>query len=228
MKQLFLIAFACSIFFYSCDNNSSNVDQQNEEEETTQNSDNTEDEPVTEEEEKTTVEIKAIEKDAIPFEYIFTPVGKGLIDAFEVKDATGTNYLLRGKNFLEGNTQMIVTYLKPTEDKPEILTTAMEDLVSCKFDIVEEHLKEVKISDLDEDGNAELMMLFKLDCTSDVSPNKLYLAMFEGKDRYLMKGVTEVDGMGGDFEADKAFQSNEVFLKAATDFWNQHKKESYN
>lgn len=228
MKQLFLFLFAFSIFFYSCDNNSTDVNQNIEEEDKEQSSENTDNEEVEEDQNKVTVEIKAIEKEAIPFEYIFTPVGKGLVDAFEVKDASGTNYLLRGNNFLENNIQMTVTLIKPTEDEPEMLATAMEDLVRCKFDVIDEHLKEVKATDLDEDGNAELMMLFKLDCTSDVSPNRLILVMFEGNDRYLMKGVTEVDGMGGEFEADKAFQSNEIFLKAATEFWNQHKKESYN
>jgi hypothetical protein len=228
MKKLFLFVLAFTFFFIACDNTPASNDEKQHNEDSTQTDEKNASDENEEEKQQANPEIKAIAKEDVPFEYIFTPVGKGLIDAFEVKDANGKCYLLRGKNFLEGNNQLVVTYLEPAADKPKILTSYVEDLMNCQFDLVEEHIKEVKITDLDADGTAELMMMFKLDCTSDVSPNKLYLALFEGEDRYIMKGVTEVDGMGGEFEADEAFKANETFLKAATDFWNQHKTESYN
>ncbi len=170
--------------------------------------------------------ITSISKDDLPFDYTMG-VGKDVTDAFKITDAQGTSYLVRGKRFLEGNHEMVVFYYKGEGEAVETLAAMVESMENCQFDLVDEHIKEVKISDLDQDGIVEVSCMFKLDCTSDVSPNKLFLAMFEGKDLYKMKGYTEVTEMGGTFKANPVLQDNESFLKAATDFWNKHKKEEY-
>jgi hypothetical protein len=60
----------------------------------------------------------------------------------------------------------------------------------CSFDITCEFIKDAtSITDLDQDGVAEITVQYKLACRSDVSPALMKLIMHEGEAKYALRGM---------------------------------------
>jgi hypothetical protein len=75
---------------------------------------------------------------------------------------------------------------------------------SCPFDITCEFIKDaISITDLDADMTAEITVLYRLACRSDVSPSAMKLIMHEDGKKYALRGLTWY-GMG-----DATFQVTE-------------------
>lgn len=113
------------------------------------------------------------------------------------------------------------------------LSWQMRDFVNeCEFDIGGEFLpKTFAITDLNNDGKAEVWLMYDLACRSDVSPSDLKIIMHEGTKKYAVRGSTSVringtDREGGDYEFDVAFKNGaEVFKKHAQEMWKKYKDE---
>ncbi len=66
---------------------------------------------------------------------------------------------------------------------------------ACPFDITCAFAKDaVTVTDLDADHLAEVTLLYKMACRSDVSPAVMKLLMQEGETRHALKGLTWVQG----------------------------------
>ncbi len=66
---------------------------------------------------------------------------------------------------------------------------------SCPFDITCAFAKDaVTVTDLDADHLAEVTILYKMACRSDVSPAVMKLIMHEGETKHSLKGLTWVQG----------------------------------
>ncbi len=66
-----------------------------------------------------------------------------------------------------------------------------ETVKSCPFDITCAFAKDaVTITDLDADHQAEVTILYKMACRSDVSPAEMKLLMREGDYKHSLKGLT--------------------------------------
>jgi hypothetical protein len=105
---------------------------------------------------------------------------------------------------------------------------AKDFVEKCAFDLSLEFLDgSVEVTDLDDDGEAEVSFLYRLGCRSDVSPLTAKLLMYEGATKYALRGDTrervgEKEFMGGEFTADPAFQSApRPFLPYASARWKQ-------
>lgn len=61
----------------------------------------------------------------------------------------------------------------------------------CRFDIRFRFIADAfKVTDLDNDGLNEIWVMYSLSCTSDVSPDNLKLIMYEGDEKYAIRGFT--------------------------------------
>jgi len=101
---------------------------------------------------------------------------------------------------------------------------------SCSFDLYAGFLKEALfITDLDSNGVAESLFLYKLSCRSDVSPATLKLIMHEGTTKYAIRGTTKLpgDNGGGEMNIDAAFKAaNPVLMKFAVENWKKYVAEN--
>lgn len=96
----------------------------------------------------------------------------------------------------------------------------------CPLDIAANFVKNTfQVTDLDKDGTAEVWLMYIVTCTSDVSPVEMKIIMYEGTQKFAMRGHNQVDvgnGQleGGDYKFDKAFnQGPEVFRNFAKKLW---------
>ncbi|WP_347216568.1 hypothetical protein [Chryseobacterium sp.] len=91
----------------------------------------------------------------------------------------------------------------------------------------------LRVTDLDKNGIAEIWVMYEIACKGDVSPSDLKVIMYEGKQKFAMRGETKIrTGMenngkpvfeGGSYTFDKAFQQGpKVFRDYAEKLWNNH------
>jgi hypothetical protein len=97
---------------------------------------------------------------------------------------------------------------------------------SCSFDLYAGFLKgALFITDLDSNGVAESLFLYKLSCRSDVSPARLKLIMHEGVTKYAIRGTTKLPGNngGGEMDIDASFKAAKpVLMEFAVENWKKY------
>lgn len=99
----------------------------------------------------------------------------------------------------------------------------------CPLDIAANFVKNTfQVTDLDKDGIAEVWMMYILTCTGDVSPAEMKIILYEGTQKYAVRGHNKVDvgnGQleGGDYKFDKAFDKAPAsFRDFAKKLWNKN------
>lgn len=96
----------------------------------------------------------------------------------------------------------------------------------CSFDLYAGFVKDALfITDLDSNGVAESLLLYKVSCRSDVSPAVLKLIIHEGATKYAIRGTTKLpgDSGGGAMNMDPAFkQAKPVLRNFAVEKWNKY------
>lgn len=108
------------------------------------------------------------------------------------------------------------------------------DFISdCPVDLGAEFIpNSFQVTDLDNDGIAEIWVVYKKVCHGDVSPWDLKIIMYEGKEKYAIRGQTKVfvgtneNGKnqygGGEYTYDPSFANGpDVFLTFARKKWNK-------
>jgi hypothetical protein len=111
-------------------------------------------------------------------------------------DVSGENWLVlyeTGAYIEKGQTNAsakLSAVLFQKTDSGFVTKWKMIDYISdCELDIVcsfyDDHLT---ITDLDSNGLAEITMLYALSCKGDVSPNEKKLIMYEGTQKYAIRG----------------------------------------
>lgn len=93
--------------------------------------------------------------------------------------------------------------------------------LTCSF--YDDHLS---ITDLDSNGLAEITMVYALSCKGDVSPNEKKLIMYEGRNKYAIRGeelmILQKDTIGGTNKPDSAFNNAPApFLSFAKEHWKK-------
>jgi hypothetical protein len=90
---------------------------------------------------------------------------------------------------------------------------AKDFVLDCRFDLTLDLLaKSIEVTDLDQNGEAEVSFAYTRGCRSDVSPLELKLLLYQGATKYALRGTTKVtvgkdakgaaSVMGGELEAD--------------------------
>ncbi len=83
----------------------------------------------------------------------------------------------------------------------------------CELDKVLDYRPgSLRVTDLDDDGIAEVTFAYELTCAGDVSPHTRKLLMYEGTAKYALRGETLVDigngeKAGGSYELDPALKN---------------------
>jgi hypothetical protein len=101
---------------------------------------------------------------------------------------------------------------------------------ACEFDnIVEFRKGATTITDLDNNGLAEVWIMYSTTCTSDISPRTLKLIMYEGNKKYAIRGTSQPsknmtdEKFGGKFNPDKEFDGlPQSFKDFARNLWMKY------
>ncbi|WP_294328898.1 M949_RS01915 family surface polysaccharide biosynthesis protein [uncultured Chryseobacterium sp.] len=94
----------------------------------------------------------------------------------------------------------------------------------------------LQVTDLDRNGIAEIWMMYEIACKGDVSPSDLKVIMYEGNQKFAMRGESKIrTGMeghgkpvfeGGSYTFDKAFKEGpKAFREYAEKLWNKNMGE---
>ncbi|UKN03020.1 hypothetical protein K6119_05760 [Paracrocinitomix mangrovi] len=205
------------------DNNSTADNSQNEEITDEENS----------EEELLDIEILLEKVENVPVECEY----KGQMnDAYTWTDKKGINYFIRtiGTVKEENDADFVYTsqnlyaYHYVQKNGNTTLVREVTDFVEdCEFDLIMGHeLGAISLTDIDEDQIGEISFIYRLTCTSDVSPSTQKLIMLEDGEKYPLRGTTRVMDFGGEFEAGEEFnKAPNGFLDHATKMWNDNLKE---
>jgi hypothetical protein len=99
----------------------------------------------------------------------------------------------------------------------------------CPVDIEAKFIKNtLQITDLNNDGIGEVWIMYKTVCHGDVSPCDMKIIMYEGKQKYAMRGhnkvqLSEKEFDGGDYKFDPAFTAGpSAFRDFALKLWNKN------
>ncbi|WP_121357745.1 M949_RS01915 family surface polysaccharide biosynthesis protein [Flavisolibacter nicotianae] len=93
--------------------------------------------------------------------------------------------------------------------------------------------KSFAVTDLNKDGQAEVWIMYKVSCQGDVSPVPMKIIMYQGNQKFAVRGTTRVkvsanEYMGGEYSFDEAFRNAPVeFRQYAEKLWQQHKVETW-
>jgi len=112
-------------------------------------------------------------------------------------------------------------------------TWQVHDFVSdCPLDLEASFLpKALTVTDLDQDGTAEVWLVYRTTCRGDVSPSTQKIIMYEGARKYAVRGTSRIaigNGRhdGGTYTLDAAWTAAPpTFRQHATQLWQQHRDE---
>jgi hypothetical protein len=164
-----------------------------------------------------------------------------LKEAEKWNDALGENWLLLYETGVFGNKKTetssaklsAVLYLKT--DTGFAQQWILNDFVNdCEVDVVCEFYKNhLSITDLNKNGIAEITMVYALSCRGDVSPNEKKLILYEGKQKYALRGtelmIMQKDTVGGAMKGDDQFiQLPAAVQNFAKNHWQKFGLQKYN
>ena len=103
------------------------------------------------------------------------------------------------------------------------------DFVSeCPTDHKAEFIKNtLSVTDLNNDGIAEIWVMYLIACRGDISPDEMKIVMYQGSQKYAMRGENKVNipgyVSGGKYTFDKEFlKAPKVFKDYAIKLWNKN------
>jgi len=90
--------------------------------------------------------------------------------------------------------------------------------------------KGLTVTDLDQNGTAEVWLVYRTTCRGDVSPSTQKIIMYEGPRKYAVRGTTRIvaggQTDGGAYTFDAAWKGTPAaFRQHATQLWQQHRDE---
>jgi len=104
----------------------------------------------------------------------------------------------------------------------------------CEFDILVKFIPNTfAVTDLNNDGKAEVWLMYKTNCTSDVSPFTMKIIMYEGSKKFAARGTAQIrisatDYDGGKYSFDDAFKTGpEVFRNYAAALWEKNLMQTW-
>lgn len=110
------------------------------------------------------------------------------------------------------------------------MTWKLYDFIkACPLDIEANFVKNTfHVTDLNNDGVAEVWLMYKTVCHGDMSPCDMKIMMYQGQLKYAMRGqnkvqISDKEIIGGDYKFDKAFiDGPTAFKDFAKNLWNKN------
>jgi len=86
----------------------------------------------------------------------------------------------------------------------------------------------LQITDLDDNGTAEVWMAYRLMCRGDISSDTMKVIVYQGAQKYAMRGETkDAGGQGGSYTFDAAFvEAPKALREFAGKLWAAHMADS--
>lgn len=104
----------------------------------------------------------------------------------------------------------------------------------CPLDIQVAFIRNsFQVTDLDKDGTAEVWIMYKTACHGDVSPCDMKIIMYEGDQKYAVRGENKVkisatESFGGEYKMDQAFLNGpKTFRDFAKKLWQKNIMEEW-
>lgn len=139
------------------------------------------------------------------------------------------------KNYGEANDAELFAYHFIQKGDSIKQTWKVYDFIKeCPFTIAANYIgNTLQVTDLNEDGIGEIWLMYKTVCTSELSPWDMKIIMYQGQQKYAMRGSSKVkisddEFIGGDYTFDKAFtEGPEVLRTFAKKLWNKNIMENW-
>ncbi len=136
---------------------------------------------------------------------------------------------------MEGNSSDLYAYKFSKKDGKILQDWKIQDFVrDCPFDITATFVdKTLQVTDLDNNGKAEVWVMYKVTCRSDVSPCDMKIIMYEDQTKHAMRGQNKVPAgdttfFGGEYKFDEAFNAApKKFREFALKLWNDNIMENW-
>lgn len=148
---------------------------------------------------------------------------------------TGVHQSKKFKHENGGGDAELFAYHFMIKDERVTQVWRVYDFISdCPVDIEASFIKNTfQVTDLDSNGVAEIWLMYKTACHGDVSPCDMKIIMYQGQQKFAVRGQTKVFGgtddkgnehyMGGTYTFDKAFAAGpKAFLAFAKNLWDKN------
>ncbi len=227
MKTIKILAFLFLLISFSCNKNIENSNTENGSEEIENNE----------------ISIENISRENLPKEISFEG---NIKEITKLKDSDGEHIIvltetgeLPSKNMVDGEYAkdfkiFAYDYLFDKNENQYKLNWKIQDFISdCGFDLIMGFVdKTFKITDLDKNGIAEIWTMYSMTCTSDISPSNMKIIMYEGKQKFALRGNSIVntgsEKIGGDHKLDENLsKAPKVFKEFALQMWNDNNETKY-
>ncbi|MFD2720898.1 M949_RS01915 family surface polysaccharide biosynthesis protein [Hymenobacter monticola] len=123
-------------------------------------------------------------------------------------------------------------YQLPATGAPTLGWQVHDFVPDCPLDLEARFLPgSLAVTDLDQNGTAEVWVVYRTTCRGDVSPSTQKIIMREGAKKYAVRGSSRIQvGAkqydGGDYQLDAAFQAAPAaFRQQAVQLWQRYVKE---
>jgi hypothetical protein len=123
-------------------------------------------------------------------------------------------------------------YLMPSAGAPTLSWQVHDFVPDCPLDLEARFLPgSLTVTDLDQNGTAEVWVVYRTTCRGDVSPSTQKIIMREGAKKYAVRGNSRIQigakqFEGGDYQLDAAFQTAPAaFRQQAVKLWQRYMSE---
>ena len=151
-------------------------------------------------------------------------------DNITITTETGIYKSKKFKHETDGGDAELFAYHFIVKGESAFQTWRIYDFISdCPVDIEAKFIKNsFQVTDLNLDGVSEIWIMYKTVCHGDVSPCDMKIIMYQGQQKYAIRGqnkvkVSDNEFYGGDYKFDKAFADGpKEFLEFAKKMWDKN------
>jgi hypothetical protein len=115
------------------------------------------------------------------------------------------------------------------KDSTNLTWTVYDFIKECRLDMEANFVKNTfQVTDLNNDGVAEVWLMYKTVCHGDVSPSDMKIIMYQGQQKFVMIGqnkvqVSDTEFNGGEYKFDKTFiDGPTTFRDFAKKLWDKN------
>lgn len=158
-----------------------------------------------------------------------------LDDNIAILTETGIYQSKKFKHESDGADAELFAYHYIVKGDSAFQTWRVYDFISdCPVDIEAKFIKNsFQVTDLNKDGVSEIWIMYKTACHGDVSPCDMKIIMYQGQQKFAIRGQNRVFGgtddrgkksyIGGDYKYDKAFADGpKEFFEFAKKLWDKN------
>ncbi|WP_211321184.1 M949_RS01915 family surface polysaccharide biosynthesis protein [Arcicella aurantiaca] len=129
----------------------------------------------------------------------------------------------------EANADLFAYHYIITNNQAQQTWKVYDFIKDCPLDIEANYVKNTfQVTDLDKNGVAEVWLMYRTVCHGDVSPSDMKIIMYQGQQKYAMRGRAKIkygekEFEGGEYKLDPAFnKAPKVIIDFAKKLWNKN------